>query len=235
MNCNSTLSNQKLWTLSSVDTTRNLTQEITLSNNPTINYAELVLLPNSLAYGLYFLKYSVSINSGTLSSNAFTYLQINPSGLVLSSLKLSSPMYGGTIEISRGQAQSIGFDPFVFSYDKDNLAVISSLSFKYSCQVIDSGIAGGYPTNPDTYELIYLDQFKENFNLSSLDTCFNSSDKYFYDPSFNLLTLSAGSLSYVPNRQYEIYVTTTYLNVEYYQKVRINIEPSPELPIVSIR
>jgi hypothetical protein len=41
----------------------------------------------------------------------------------------------------------------------------------------------------------------------------------------------AGSLSYVPNRKYEILVTTTNFNIEYYQKVRINIEAPPQLPI----
>ena len=198
-----------------------------------MNYAELVLQPNSLTYGLYRIVYAVTLTTSTglsLSNQLETYLQIDPSGLVLSALKLSSPMYGGLIEITRGVNQTIEFDPFIFSYDIDQVAVVSSLTFKYSCQVIDLGVGGGYPTNPDTYGLLYLDQIKDNSSLSSLNTCFNSSDNYYYDSSLNLLTLRASSLSYVPNRQYEIYVTTTYLNVEYYQKVRINVINSHDVP-----
>jgi hypothetical protein len=43
--------------------------------------------------------------------------------------------------------------------------------------------------------------------------------------------LLGGSLSYVPKRQYDIYVSTSYLSIEYFQKVLINIEQPPELPI----
>ena len=54
---------------------------------------------------------------------------------------------------------------------------------------------------------------------------------FFVDAQNTRLTLMAGSLSYVPNRKYEILVTTTNFNIEYYQKVRINIEAPPQLPI----
>jgi hypothetical protein len=35
----------------------------------------------------------------------------------------------------------------------------------------------------------------------------------------------------VPNRKYEIFVSTVYNNFEYYQKVLINILAPPTLPI----
>ena len=44
------------------------------------------------------------------------------------------------------------------------------------------------------------------------------------------MTLKDGSLSYVPNRQYEIYVSTIYLNTGYYQKVIIDIENTNTMP-----
>ena len=63
------------------------------------------------------------------------------------------------------------------------------------------------------------------FNLGGFSFQFNN---------FNLLTLNAGSLPYVPNRQYEIYVSTFYYDIEYYQKVVINIENTTQVPVALI-
>ena len=83
-------------------------------------------------------------------------------------------MYGGTIEISRGQSQSIAFNPFLFTYDIDGISIITSLTFKYSCQVIDSNVPKGFPRMPITNQIIYLSDFKTNSSLISLMNCFNS-------------------------------------------------------------
>ena len=56
-------------------------------------------------------------------------------------------------------------------------------------------------------------------------------DSFKFDSTNNKMTIPGGSWSYVSKRQYEIYVSTWYLNNEYYQKVLINIEQPPELPI----
>ena len=240
INCNSSLSNQKQWFIFSVDPVTGLDQQqITLSTNPTLNYAELVLQPQSFSTGLFRFVYTltmVNTDSTLLTSQVDSFVKIIPSGLVLSTLSLSQPMYGGTIEISRGHMQSIAFNPFLFSFDIDQLAVITTLTFKYSCQLIDSNIEQGYPRMAITNQSIYLDQIKQNpASLQTYDKCFNSSSTFSFDPSLNLLMLSAGSLVYVPSRQYEIYVSTTYFNIEYYQKVRINILPPPILPIPLIQ
>ncbi len=50
----------------------------------------------------------------------------------------------------------------------------------------------------------------------------------------NLLKLNAGSLNYVLNRKYEIYVSTNYMDVTYGQKIRINILNVNMLPAVLI-
>ena len=52
--------------------------------------------------------------------------------------------------------------------------------------------------------------------------------------NLNLLTLNAGSLPHVPKRQYEIYVSTIYYGIEYYQKVVINIENTTQIPVALI-
>jgi hypothetical protein len=173
ISCYSSLLNQKEWTIHQVINV-DKEQQIFINNNPTINYADLVLQPQTLSYGLYRIVFTVKMANIVFSNLAFTYIRIIPSGLVLSSLKLSQPMYGGTIEITVGQNQQIQFDPYLFTYDIDNVAVITSLTFKYSCQLIESNIAHGYPLQPGTNKTIYLDEFKTNPSLSQLNTCFNS-------------------------------------------------------------
>ena len=158
-------------------------QQIFLTDNPTVNYAELVIQPNSLAYGLYRFVYTVKMtgtNSNSFQSQIDTFIQVIPSGLVISALKSSQPIYGGTIEITRGFDQQIQFNPFINSYDIDSIAIMTSLTFKYSCQIIDSNIQMGYPQIPGTNQMIYLDDFKLNSSLSSLNTCFDRTGLFFF-------------------------------------------------------
>ena len=49
-----------------------------------------------------------------------------------------------------------------------------------------------------------------------------------------VLTINGGALKYVANRQYEILVSTTYMNVEYTQKVQITIENTSDLSVVTL-
>jgi hypothetical protein len=236
INCNASLTNQKQWFIYAVNSSTGFSlQQIQLSSNPTINYAELVLQPKTFLTGLYRFVFTLTMvnpDGTTLSSQIDTFVKIIPSGLVLSTLSLNQPMYGGKIEISRGQQQSIAFNPFLFSYDIDSIVVITSLTFKYACQIIDSNIEQGYPTLSGTNQTIYLSDIKLNTNLISFDKCFsNTLGLISFDATLNRLTLNGGSLVYVPNRQYEIYVSTVYNNIEYYQKVVISILPPPILPI----
>ena len=176
INCTVSLENLKEWTIYSVnELTGQIETQMIIQNNPTINYAELVLQPKTLAYGLYKIIYTVTmLTNKNLTCSVYSYIKIIPSGLILSSLKASQPVYGGTIEIIRGQNQTIQFDPFLFTYDIDAVASITSLTFKYSCQIIQSNSPQGYPQIPGTNQTINLDDFKLNSSLSVLNTCFNS-------------------------------------------------------------
>jgi len=180
----STYSNQKEWTVYQVND-QSEEQQIFIKNNPTINYADLVLQPQTLSYGLYRIVFSVIMTDTIYSSFAFTYIQIKPSGLVLSSLRLSQPMYGGTIEITRGQNQQIQFNPYLFTYDIDGVTVITSLTFKYSCQLIESNIPQGYPLQPGTNQTIHLDEFKSSAQLSQFNSCFNSTGIRFLTKKYS--------------------------------------------------
>jgi hypothetical protein len=145
INCVTSLDNLKEWSIFIVNNMTRLDEkQIYLKTNPTLTYAELVLQPQTLSYGLYRIVFTatqiLSNSTEKLSNSIDTFIRIVPSGLVISSLKLSRPMYGGTIEITRGSSQSIQFDPYLFSYDIDTVAVITSLKFEYSCQIANQAI-----------------------------------------------------------------------------------------------
>ena len=102
-------------------------------------------------------------------------------------------IYGGTIEISRGQQQPITFNPYLNSYDIDSILTITTLNFKYSCQIIDSNVPKGYPQLPGTNISIFLDEVKLNNSLQIYDDCFNltgnSTLKIILEKSFTTIRL----------------------------------------------
>jgi hypothetical protein len=178
--CDAFLANAKKWLIYEINEQNGLDMnQIDLVNNPTINYAQLVIQPQTLNYGLYRFVFNVTmtyrINSTIFSNQVYTYVRIEPSGLILSGLSLSQGIYGGTIEISRGQQQPIAFNPYFNSYDIDSLLVITTLQFKYSCQIIDSCVESGFPQLPGTNATIFMDEMKMNSSLEIYDKCFNSS------------------------------------------------------------
>ena len=59
----------------------------------------------------------------------------------------------------------------------------------------------------------------------------NNLDVYSFAVKNNLLELRAGSLLYVEDRIYEIYVSTSYFGLEYFQKVEVTITKPPQIPI----
>ena len=161
-------------------------QSILIKNNPTLTNQDLVLQPQTLDYGLYRIYFSVTFKSNINMTTLYvdTFLSIIPSGLVLSTLKLSQPMYGGTIEITRGLNQSIDFDPFLFTYDIDSKAVISSLSFKYSCQIVNDQREMIGLNNSNT-SITYLDAIKQQQSVNPMTmTCFNSTGEFVFSCSF---------------------------------------------------
>jgi hypothetical protein len=158
-------------------------KQIYLYTNPTLAYAELVLQPQTLSYGLYRIVFTAtqifSNSTEKLSKSIDTFIEIIPSGLVISSLKLSQPMYGGTVEITRGSNQSIQFNPYLFSYDIDEVAVITELKFEYSCQIVNREI-------------------NVTIRSNTLDTCFNGTKNGLRNLIFTLfivLEFVIGSLS----------------------------------------
>ncbi len=78
------LTNEKVWTIYGQNE-----EHIVLKNNPTINYAELILQPQTLPYGLYRVVYTLTMTATNFIDSSQTFIQIITSGLVLSTLKSS--------------------------------------------------------------------------------------------------------------------------------------------------
>ncbi len=157
LSCVNSLANLKEWSIFMVNNMTGLDEKrIYLNTNPTLAHAELVLQPQTLSYGLYRIVFTATQIFEKIPNSIHKFIEIIPSGLIrVSSLKLSRPMYGDTIEISRGSSQSIQFDPYLFSYDIDGVAVITSLKFEYSCQIVNQSIINA------------------TARVNTLDTCFN--------------------------------------------------------------
>ena len=157
------MANLKEWSIFVVNSMTGIDEkQIYLNTNPTLAYAELVLQPQTLSYGLYRIVFTATQilpnSTEKLSNSIDTFIEIIPSGLVISSLRLSKPMYGGTIEITRGSSQSIQFNPYLFTYDIDGVAVITSLKFEYSCQIVNQATINA------------------TIRSNTLDTCFNGTN-----------------------------------------------------------
>ena len=178
INCNITLSNQKQWMIYQVNEQTGGDQMKLTYNDPSTTTSEIVIQPKTFSYGLYRFVYTVK--KDCLYSEVDTFVRIQPSGLMISTLNQMVGSYGGKIEITRGSRQSIKFNPFLNTYDLDSLATIRSLTFKYACQVVDSNIEQGYPLMPNSSsQIIYLDQFKYDSSLDrSLLQCFNSTGNF---------------------------------------------------------
>lgn len=157
--------------------------QISATTNPTVNYDQLVFQAGSLNYNLYMLSFQVSMQYNSIyTSQVISYMQVLPSGLVISSI--NGAIGGGTYETSLGTSQTLTLDPVKYSYDIDSIAIIANLNFSFYCQVIDSGIAYGYPqiyynSNIDLFTL--KNNFSQNANIQQLfntnntqHSCFNS-------------------------------------------------------------
>ena len=179
ISCLVSLYNTKAWTVYKIDPTTGLsTTTVALTGNPTVNYAELVIPPNLLDYGTYKLVYQLTMldtNNAVFSNQAYTFIKIVQSGLVISAVNLNQLNAGGTVELNRGTNQMIEFNPALNSYDIDGMVLMTSMTYSFYCQVIDAGVQMGYPQAYANAKLdLYTYKLKSTVNINTNQTCFNS-------------------------------------------------------------
>jgi hypothetical protein len=119
INCMQYMINTKQWLIFKINATSgDREEEIILKNNPTLEYADLVIQPNTLDYGLYKFTFKVTLsNFNLISSHIDTYVNLTPSGLVVQALRLNGIKNngGGIIEVTHGLNESIQFNPYLNS------------------------------------------------------------------------------------------------------------------------
>jgi hypothetical protein len=182
--CNVSAQNKKEWIVYKIDESTGMAQySVSLPNNPTTEYAELVVQPNSLSYGLYMFRFRVSMlnaNSGVFEGQVESFVRVVPSGIVLSSLESARIPSGGTYELAVGAQQEVRFNPFVFTYDVDAVGRIDLLEFEYYCQVVELGVEVGYPMR-SLNEMVDLGSFYDGmFPMRGNLTCFDSAGIWIY-------------------------------------------------------
>ena len=121
-------------------------QLIDLSLNPTSSSSELVIHPNTLAYGVYNFVVQVDLSSelyGNLSTTADRQIEVIPTGVVVIAIanSVSSQLIGSN--------QSFTFNPAAYSYDPDEIVAPSSLTFDFYCTILNVNAASSYSVSSD--------------------------------------------------------------------------------------
>lgn len=242
VNCSIGSRNIKEWKIYRVDKINGQTgQLVNLIDNPTVNYAELVVQPNTLDLGLYKITYRISMLFDlAFTSQSETFIEIIPSGIMI--LSLVGQFGFGIFEITRGFNQRIVFNPVLYSIDLDKKVKMSSLNFEFYCKLIEDETELDYPRlgNSEMTDLLTIKRFHETesrirdliYNNSL--SCFNSVDNFEFDSTGNVMTVKARGLQYVKNRKYEVLIKANHLGYEYSSKIRIEISNN-FVPIITIR
>ena len=232
MNQSSSLSNQKIWSVFAVDRSTGVAlYEVDLGTNPSKYCAELVLEPNTLSYGLFKLVFGVKLADMSTPIESFTYVEIVPSGLVLSAFE------NAVNEITFGLNQTIELRPVLYSIDLDALVEMSKLRFYFYCRTVDSAnLLNPFPTSSGVLaDLFGIKSGAISVALSNINACFDSASQFYFDSDNNAFNIEPYGLSYALGRQYEFLVRTIYLNSIYESRVRVMVENALRVPGINLK
>jgi hypothetical protein len=122
LNCINSLSTINQWTIYNCSST-NCSFQIQIDQTVQTTFSELYIPPQTLSYGIYQLKLTVTmVSSLNLISSSSAYVQIIPSGIFANLLQYGTPM------ITRGYQQNLTLDPGKFSVNLDQNIFNASVS-----------------------------------------------------------------------------------------------------------
>jgi hypothetical protein len=169
------------------------------------------------------------------------YIEIVPSGLIVTAFE--GQFQDGTFEISRGTNQTITLDPVKYSIDLDGLVNKKTLKFWYYCRLIQNETELEYPRN-SMNKLVDLLTIQNNYDndteirgllYNNSNSCFKSPTDFTFDSTGNVMTIKPRVLEYIPGQKYEVQIKTQYLGLDYYVKIRIDIQNVNYMPIINVR
>ncbi|RNA19749.1 polycystic kidney disease 1-like 2 [Brachionus plicatilis] len=212
---------------------------ILLENNPTVNKSQLVILSNTLPYGVYKLVHwiYVKIDTGYLTDleNEIThlvdlYIELVPGGIAIFCLE------NGLDFIRLGQKQTLELNPLRYAYDIDFLVQPDSLDYNFFCTVIDKSNSVDKLEHIDLIKSDNLKEFYLSQNNSSplKNKCFNSSEDFYFSGNGKILTIKNNTLESFEDKINLFIVTTKHLGKEYFQFVRVEKMEADEVPVASI-
>lgn len=223
------------WTIYGLDENDTIIQpEIKLSNNPTVNYNELVIRSNTLVYKKYKLIHHIKIKIDTgylenveneIEYNAEAYIKIVPGGVAVFSFE------NGLDYLKIGTNQSITLNPLKYAYDVDLLVSSNGFDFKFYCFVINKNLTIQNKSELSNFQNL-LD-FKTNYSLTS--ECFKTRDKIVFSSSNKVLTIKPKGLKYSSSDNYLFLVETQHYEKEYYQLITIEVDNFIKIPVISSR
>jgi hypothetical protein len=149
--------------------------QVSMSNNPTVNYDRLVIQPSTLSYNLYKLVFQVSMTYNNIYTNqVYSYIKVVPSGLIIRAV--NGAPGGGTYQMALGTSQTLTMDPRSYSSDTDGIANVNKMNFTFYCQVIDNGVAYGYPQIYYNTDLDLLTIANNYYQSNDIQNLFNSNN-----------------------------------------------------------
>jgi hypothetical protein len=123
VNCNNSLSTINQWTLYNCTST-GCSVQIQIDQTVQTTFSELYIPPQTLSYGIYQLKLTVTMTSSlNIISSSSAYVQIIPSGISANLLQYGTPM------ITCGYQQNLTLDPGRFSVDLDENIFNAAVSY----------------------------------------------------------------------------------------------------------
>ncbi|CAF1336506.1 unnamed protein product [Adineta steineri] len=129
LNCSASLSTIIKWTIKQCSS--NCLTEIELDESISTAGIDLYIPENTLLYGTYELKLTVTMKvSPNMSSTTFTYIEIIPSSIIANLIQY------GTSMIVRGYQQNLTLNPGEYSVDPDTIIFnTSNWNYEYYCRI----------------------------------------------------------------------------------------------------
>ena len=208
---------------------------IDLSDNPSVFTNKLIIKSNTLSYGLYKLKLEVELEMNTIDGSTRyetfieTHIEIIAGGIALFSLE------NGLDFVKIGTEQGLVFNPLEHGYDMDfiiNIKELQNVNF-YCFKMEINQISNEFKIDDNRFSQDFnhsndLRNFKRY--ITSFNECINDKKKINFYENSKVMTIEPKSWPYDKNSFSLFLIETYYLDVRYYQFIKVQKLNVPMVP-----